>query len=58
MDARERIVSTAYALFTTYGLSAVGVDRVVAEAGVAKSTLYRHFPPRTTSWSPCSIAVT
>ena len=44
--ARERILITAYALFTTYGLSAVGVDRVVAEAGVAKSTLYRHFPSK------------
>ena len=46
VDPRERILSTAYALFTNYGLSAVGVDRVVAEAGVAKSTLYRHFPSK------------
>ena len=46
VDPRERILITAYALFTTYGLSAVGVDRVVAEAGVAKSTLYRHFPSK------------
>jgi AcrR family transcriptional regulator len=43
---RERIVSTAYSLFMWHGLSAVGVDRVVAEAGVAKSTLYRHFPSK------------
>ena len=46
VEPRERILITAYALFTTYGLSAVGVDRVVAEAGVAKSTLYRHFPSK------------
>jgi AcrR family transcriptional regulator len=42
-DARERIVRTAYELFTCHGLNAVGVDRVVAEANVAKTTLYRHF---------------
>ena len=43
MDPRERILSTAYALFMTYGLSTVGVDRVVAEAGVAKDTwFHRH----------------
>jgi AcrR family transcriptional regulator len=42
-DARERILATAYELFTRYGLVAVGVDRIVAEAGVAKTTLYRHF---------------
>src|ERR1700737_4729271 len=43
IDARERIVRTAYELFRRSGLAAVGVDRIVAEAGVAKTTLYRHF---------------
>jgi AcrR family transcriptional regulator len=42
-DARERIVRTAYELFTLKGLTAIGVDRIVAEADVAKTTLYRHF---------------
>ena len=42
-DARERIIRTAYELFTRHGLSAVGVDRIVVEANVAKTTLYRHF---------------
>jgi AcrR family transcriptional regulator len=42
-DARERILATAYELFNQHGLGAVGVDRIVAEAGVAKTTLYRHF---------------
>jgi AcrR family transcriptional regulator len=41
--ARERILATAYELFLQHGLAAVGVDRIVAEAGVAKTTLYRHF---------------
>lgn len=42
-DARERIIRTAYELFTCHGLAAVGVDRIVADANVAKTTLYRHF---------------
>jgi AcrR family transcriptional regulator len=42
-DARERILRGAYTLFVKYGLGAVGVDRVVGESGVAKSTMYRHF---------------
>jgi AcrR family transcriptional regulator len=42
-DARERILRTAYALYWRHGINAVGVDRVVAEAGVAKTSLYRHF---------------
>ena len=41
--ARERIVSTAHDLFARYGLKAIGIDRIIAEAGVAKTTLYRHF---------------
>ncbi|MDX6582975.1 MAG: hypothetical protein QOI10_2159 [Solirubrobacterales bacterium] len=40
---RERILGTAYDLFAHHGLSAIGIDRIVAEAGVAKMTLYRHF---------------
>jgi AcrR family transcriptional regulator len=42
-DARERILAAAHDLFTLHGVGAVGVDRIVAEAGVAKTTLYRHF---------------
>jgi AcrR family transcriptional regulator len=45
-NARERILGTAYDLFSRHGIRAVGVDRVVAEAGVAKTTLYRHFPSK------------
>jgi len=41
--ARERILLTAYDLFARNGIRAVGVDRIVAESGVAKTTLYRHF---------------
>jgi AcrR family transcriptional regulator len=42
-DPRDRILRTAYDLFNRHGVHAVGVDRIIAEAGVAKMTLYRHF---------------
>jgi len=42
-SARERLVEVASRLFYSEGIRAVGVDRVIAEAGVAKATLYAHF---------------
>ncbi|MEA2330341.1 MAG: hypothetical protein QOH58_479 [Thermoleophilaceae bacterium] len=45
-SARERILQTAYDLFSHHGIRAVGVDRIVAESGVAKMSLYRHFPSK------------
>jgi AcrR family transcriptional regulator len=42
-DARDRVLGTAYNLFCSQGVQATGIDRIVAEAGVAKMTLYRHF---------------
>jgi len=45
-SARERILDGAYALFSTRGVRAVGVEDVVLRAGVAKATLYRHFPSK------------
>jgi AcrR family transcriptional regulator len=44
--ARERILETAERLFYRDGYHAVGVDTIVAESGVAKMTLYRHFPSK------------
>jgi AcrR family transcriptional regulator len=41
--ARQRILEAAYELFSRHGIRAVGIDRIVAEAGVAKMSLYRHF---------------
>ena len=41
--ARERILVTAGELFYRHGFQAVGIDTIVAESGVAKMTLYRHF---------------
>ena len=44
--ARERILEAASRLFLRDGFRAVGVDTVIAEAGVAKMTLYAHFPTK------------
>jgi AcrR family transcriptional regulator len=44
--ARERILETAYELFSRHGTRAVGVDRIIAECGIAKMTLYRNFPSK------------
>jgi AcrR family transcriptional regulator len=41
--ARERILDAAYELFSKRGIRAVGTEEILAKAGVAKSTLYRHF---------------
>ncbi len=43
-SARERILDTAFRLFYAHGPRGVGVDTVIAESGVAKATLYKHFP--------------
>ena len=42
-DARQRLLETAERLFYAEGIHAVGIDRIIAEAGVAKMTLYNHF---------------
>jgi len=43
LDTRERILRTASELFYREGTRAVGVDLIVAQSGVAKTSLYRHF---------------
>lgn len=45
-DMREYILDVAAKLFYQHGLRAIGVDRVISEAGIAKATLYRHFPAK------------
>jgi AcrR family transcriptional regulator len=44
--ARDRVLATASALFYAEGVHAVGVDRIIAAAGVAKATFYHHFPAK------------
>jgi AcrR family transcriptional regulator len=40
---RDRLVAAAIELFYRHGFGAVGVDRVIAAAGVTKTTFYKHF---------------
>jgi AcrR family transcriptional regulator len=40
---REHLLDTAWDLFCQNGYRAVGIDTVLARAGVAKMTLYHHF---------------
>ena len=44
--ARDRILAAAYELFSHRGIRDVGVDEVIERAGVAKASLYRHFPSK------------
>lgn len=38
-----RILDIAGGLFAREGIRAVGIDRIIAEADIAKATLYRHY---------------
>src|SRR5262249_47407579 len=42
-EARQRILETAGRVLYQDGIRAVGIDRIIAEAGVAKMSLYKHF---------------
>lgn len=42
-EARERLIETADRLFYEAGIHSTGIDRVIAEANIAKATLYSNF---------------
>ena len=42
-SVRDRILATASELFYSEGVQNVGIDRIIAESGVAKMSLYNHF---------------
>jgi AcrR family transcriptional regulator len=46
MNMYEKILAAATSLFESRGIQASGVDTIIAEAGVAKATLYKHFPSK------------
>jgi AcrR family transcriptional regulator len=43
---KEQIVDTASRLFYEQGYNATGINQIIAEAGVAKASLYQHFPSK------------
>jgi len=43
----ERALTTADRLFYENGYAATGINQVISEAGVAKASLYRHYPAKT-----------
>jgi AcrR family transcriptional regulator len=40
------VLDAAYELFNRKGVRAIGVDAIIAHAGVAKATFYHHFPSK------------
>lgn len=42
-NRREHLVDTALNLFYQEGFHATGIDRILAEAGVAKMTMYKQY---------------
>ena len=40
---RDHLVETALELFNRHGFHATGIDKILADSGVAKMTLYKHF---------------
>jgi AcrR family transcriptional regulator len=46
LGPRERLIEAAYEMFAARGVRDVGIDEVIERAGVAKATLYNHFPSK------------
>lgn len=42
-STRDRLVTAAAELFSKHGFGPIGLDRVIAEVGVTKTTFYNHF---------------
>ena len=43
LSVRQRIIDTAARLFYQQGYQLTGINQLIAEAGVAKASLYQHF---------------
>lgn len=44
--ARKRLVHSAARLFAERGYVRVGINEIIADAGIAKATFYQHFPSK------------
>lgn len=42
-EVKNRIIETASLLFYSNGYNSTGINQIIAEAGIAKATLYNHF---------------
>ena len=40
---RDRLIETAMSMFYQHGFHAIGIDRIIDEVGVTKTTFYNHF---------------
>jgi len=67
IPVRDRILAAASELFYREGVQNVGIDRIIAESGVAKMSLYNHFKSKDAliaawleqqddSWRNCFLA--
>lgn len=45
-SVKDQIVETASRLFYQQGYNATGINHIIAEAGIAKASLYQHFPSK------------
>lgn len=46
ISVREQIITTASRLFLSQGYNLTGINQIIEEAGVAKASLYYHFPSK------------
>lgn len=42
-DTREKLIHTAMHLFYAQGFHAIGIDQIISDVGVTKTTFYNHF---------------
>ncbi len=45
-NRKQHLVETALKLFYQEGFHSTGIDKILAQSGVAKMTLYKHFPSK------------
>lgn len=46
LNKRELLIKKATELFAQGGYNAIGIDKILAEVGIAKMTMYKYFPSK------------